>query len=218
MVPQLPGNQTMKKRWIALIIFFLAAVIIAISYFNWDIPLLYYCKGLDLSILNIAQNITVLGESTWYFVLFVPAYILSRFVWKNKLSSMRFLFLLISISASGLISILIKWLLGRYRPIMLEKGFFGFNYFGVGYELNSFPSGHAITAFSLATAISILFPRAGIAAFIIAISIGMSRIMITSHYLSDVIGGAGIGILCTLAVKYFFDRNKIPLCGIKELK
>ena len=208
----------MKKRWIALIIFFLTAVIIAISYFNWDIPVLYYCKGLDVSILNIAQIVTAFGKSTWYFVLFVLAYILFCFVWKNKLWSNRFLFLFMSISASGLISILIKWLVGRYRPSMLEKGFFGFNYFGVGYELNSFPSGHTITAFSLATAISILFPRAGIAAFIIAIFIGMSRIMITSHYLSDVIGGAGIGILCTLAVKYFFDRNKIPLCGIKESK
>jgi len=208
----------MKKRWIALIIFFLTAVIIAISYFNWDIPVLYYCKGLDVSILNIAQIVTAFGKSTWYFVLFVLAYILFCFVWKNKLWSNRFLFLFMSISASGLISILIKWLVGRYRPSMLEKGFFGFNYFGIGYELTSFPSGHTITAFSLATAISILFPRAGIAAFIIAIFIGMSRIMITSHYLSDVIGGAGIGILCTLAVKYFFDRNKIPLCGIKESK
>jgi membrane-associated phospholipid phosphatase len=206
----------MKNRWIALIVFFLTTLLIAISYFNWDIPLLNYCKGLDVSILNIAQIVTALGKSTWYFILFVPAYILFRFVWKNKLWSMRFLFLFISISASGLISMLIKWLAGRYRPIMLEKGFFGFNFFGVGYEWTSFPSGHSITAFSLAVAISILFPRAGIPAFIIAISIGISRIIITAHYLGDVIGGAGIGILCTLAVKYFFDRNKIHLCRIKE--
>jgi membrane-associated phospholipid phosphatase len=208
----------MKKRWIALIVFFLTTLLIAVSYFNWDIPLMNYCKGLDVSILNIAQIVTALGKSTWYFILFVPAYILFRFVWKNKLWSMRFLFLFISISASGLISMLIKWLAGRYRPIMLGKGFFGFNFFGVGYEWTSFPSGHSITAFSLAAAISILFPRAGIPAFIIAISIGISRIIITAHYLGDVIGGAGIGILCTLAVKYFFDRNKIQLCGIKGSK
>jgi membrane-associated phospholipid phosphatase len=206
----------MKKIWIALIVFSLTTILIAISYFNWDIPLLYYCKGLDVSILNIAQNITVLGKSTWYFILFVPAYILFRFFWKNKLWSMQFLFLLISISASGLISILIKWLAGRYRPSMLEKGFFGFNFFGVGYEWTSFPSGHSITAFSLAAAISILFPRAGIPAFIIAISIGISRIIITAHYLSDVIAGAGIGILSTLAVKYFFDQNEIKLRRVKE--
>jgi membrane-associated phospholipid phosphatase len=206
----------MKNRWIALIVFFLTTLLIAVSYFNWDIPLMNYCKGLDVSILNIAQIVTALGKSTWYFILFVPAYILFRFVWKNKLWSMRFLFLFISISASGLISMLIKWLAGRYRPIMLGKGFFGFNFFGVGYEWTSFPSGHSITAFSLAAAISILFPRAGIPAFIIAVFIGISRIIITAHYLGDVIGGAGIGILCTLAVKHFFDRNKIQLCRIKE--
>lgn len=39
----------------------------------------------------------------------------------------------------------------------------------------------------------------------------ISRIILTSHYLSDVIAGAGIGILLTMAVKYFFDRKKINL-------
>ena len=125
---------------------------------------------------------------------------------------MRSLFLLLSISVSGLTSILIKWLVGRYRPSMLLKeDLFGFNYFSVGYELSSFPSGHTVTAFSLAAAVSILFPRLGIPAFIVAVSIGISRILITSHYLSDVIAGAGIGILSTMIVKYYFDRKKIEL-------
>jgi membrane-associated phospholipid phosphatase len=63
----------------------------------------------------------------------------------------------------------------------------------------------------LAAAVSILFPRAGIAAFIIAISIGITRIILTSHYLSDVIAGAGIGILSAMILKYYFDRRKIEL-------
>ncbi len=124
---------------------------------------------------------------------------------------MRILFLFVSISAAGLISTLIKWLVGRYRPSMLDEGLYGFNFFGAGYELTSLPSGHTVTAFSLAAAVGILFPRLSIAAFIIAISIGMTRIILTSHYLSDVIAGAGIGILSTMLVKYFFDRKKIEL-------
>lgn len=144
-------------------------------------------------------------------MILVPAFIYFWFLAKNKLWSKRILFIFISLSASGLISIPIKWLVGRYRPSMLEKGFFGFNYFGVGYELTSFPSGHTITAFSLAAAVSILFPRLSILAFVAAVSIGISRILITSHYLSDVIAGAGIGILSTMIVKYIFDRKKIEL-------
>jgi membrane-associated phospholipid phosphatase len=206
----------MKKRWIALIVFFLSALFTFVSYFNWDIPLAYYSRGLSNSVLNIAQIITVLGESRWYYILFIPAYFLLRFAWKNKLWSMRILFLFTAISASGLISTLIKWFAGRYRPSMLEEGLFGFNFFRVGYELTSFPSGHSVTVFTLAAAISFLSPRWSIVAFILALLIAMSRVLITSHYLGDVIGGAGIGILCALAVKYFFDRNKIQLCRAKE--
>ncbi len=201
----------MIKKWIAVIFFFVCLVLIAVSYFYWDIPLVIYCQGLNRSIVDIAEIVTILGESRWYYLILVPAFIYFWFLAKNKLWSMRIFFLFLAISASGLISTLIKWLVGRYRPNMLEEGHYGFNFFGVGYELTSLPSGHAVTAFSLAFAVSILFPRAGIAAFIIAISIGMTRIILTSHYLSDVIAGAGIGILSTMVVKYFFDRKKIEL-------
>ena len=201
----------MNKKLIAIVLLFLCSLFSVISFFYWDIPLAHYCKGLGRSILDIAEIVTIWGESLWYYIILVTAFIYFWFLAKNKLWSMRSLFLLMSISASGLFSILIKWLAGRYRPSMLENGFYGFNYFGVGYEFTSFPSGHTITGFSLAAAVSILFPRLTIPAFIVAVSIGISRILITSHYLSDVIVGAGIGILSTMIVKYFFDRKKIEL-------
>lgn len=201
----------MNKKWITIIILFLCLLLSVIAYFYWDIPLSLYCKGLGRSVLDIAEIVTIWGESRWYYMILVPAFIYFWFLAKNKLWSKRIIFIFISISASGLINMLVKWLAGRHRPSMLEKGFFGFNYFGVGYELTSFPSGHTITAFSLAAAVSILFPRLSILAFVAAVSIGISRILITSHYLSDVIAGAGIGILSTMIVKYIFDRKKIEL-------
>jgi undecaprenyl-diphosphatase len=201
----------MNKKWIAIIILSLCSILTVISYYYWDIPLTIYCKRLGRSVLDIAEFVTIWGESRWYYMILVPAFIYFWFLAKNKLWSKRIIFIFISISASGLINMLVKWLAGRHRPSMLEKGFFGFNYFGVGYELTSFPSGHTVMAFSLAAAVSILFPRLSILAFISAVSIGISRILITSHYLSDVIVGAGIGILSTMIVKYFFDRKKIEL-------
>ena len=208
----------MKQRWIAVFVILVCAALAALSYNLWDIELAYYCKGLGRSVLDIAETITVAGESRWYYILFVPAYIVFRFVLKNKLWAGRFLFLFLSISASGLINLLIKWLAGRHRPINLfSSGLFGFDYFRATYEFTSFPSGHSVTAFTLAAAISILFPRWSIPAFAAAVAIGMSRIMITSHYLSDVIAGAGIGILCVLAVKYIFDRYKIELAGKEKV-
>jgi membrane-associated phospholipid phosphatase len=212
-VPQLSGeNQPVKKRWIGAIVFFVCSLLAVVSYNYWDIPLAYYCKALSRSLLDIAEIVTISGESRWYYILIVPAYVVLRFVWKNKLWSMRILFLFVSISASGLINMLVKWLVGRNRPInMFNNGRFGFDYFQTIYEANSFPSGHAVTAFTLATALSILFPSLRIPAFIAAVAIGISRVVLTSHYLSDVVAGAGIGILCALAVKYFFDRYHIEL-------
>jgi membrane-associated phospholipid phosphatase len=201
----------MIKQWLITIVLFFWILLSVISYFYWDIPLAIYCKGLRPSVFAIADIVTTLGDSLWYFIILVPAFIYFWFLAKNKLWSKRIIFILVSLSISGLLNLLIKWLAGRYRPNMLEKGYFGFNYFSVGYDLNSFPSGHTVTAFSLAAAISILFPRAGIVAFIIAISIGMTRIIITSHYLSDVIAGAGIGILSAMILKYYFDQRKIEL-------
>ena len=202
----------MSNKLIVIILLVFCSILSVISFFYWDIPLAFYCKGLVQSVLEIAIIVTILGESFWYYAILIPAFIYFRFLVKNKLWSMRILFLFLSLSVSGLFSTIIKWLVGRYRPVMLLKeNLFGFSYFGVGHELTSFPSGHAVTAFSLAAAVSILYPRAGIPAFIIAILIGMTRVILTSHYLSDVIAGAGIGILLTMTVKYYFDRKKIEL-------
>jgi len=160
----------------------------------------------------MAEIVTTAGESKWYYILLVPAYVVFHFVVKNKLWSMRILFLFISISASGLINVLIKWLAGRNRPINLfNNGQFGFDYFRVIYESNSFPSGHTVTAFTMAAAISLLFPRWSVPSFTAAVAIGMSRVLITSHFLSDVFAGAGIGILCALIVKDIFDRYNVEL-------
>jgi PAP2 superfamily. len=202
----------MNKKWLTIIILFLCSLLAVIAYFYWDLPLTIYCKGLGRSVLDIAEIVTTWGESRWYYMILVPVFIYSWFLTKNKLWSNRILFLLISLSASGLINLLVKWIAGRNRPInFFNIGQFGFNFFGVGYEMTSFPSGHTVTAFSLAAAVSILFPRTGIVAFVIAISIGMTRIILMSHYLSDVIAGAGIGILSTIIVKYYFDQRKIEL-------
>jgi membrane-associated phospholipid phosphatase len=190
------------------------AVLIILSYHLWDIPVAYYCRGLSRSVLDIAEIVTRAGDSKWYFMMFVPAFLIFYFIVKNKIWAMRMLFLVICISASGIVNMLVKWIAGRNRPINLfNHGFYGFNYFEVIYESVSFPSGHSLTAFSLAAAVTILYPRAGIIAFPAAIAIATSRVMITSHFVSDVIAGAVLGTICTLAVKYYFDRRKITLTG-----
>ncbi|MCX5849089.1 MAG: phosphatase PAP2 family protein [Deltaproteobacteria bacterium] len=207
----------MKKRWIATYVFALCLTLTSISYLFGDIAVAKYCLDLNPFIKNLADVITSFGIATWYIVGSLALYLFFRFFYKNSLNAARSLFVFLSLSFSGIFITILKWIAGRHRPIdFFDHGYFGFDYFGVGYELTSFPSGHAQTVFALATALTILFPRWGVPLFVVATIISITRIILTSHYLSDVIAGAGVGILCTLAVKYFFDRKEIELIKVKE--
>lgn len=58
----------------------------------------------------------------------------------------------------------------------------------------SFPSGHTMTAFSVALVISYFFPGLEAPLFFVAISIAASRIVLGMHFLSDVMAGAVLGV------------------------
>jgi undecaprenyl-diphosphatase len=57
----------------------------------------------------------------------------------------------------------------------------------------SFPSGHTMTGFAAATALSLFYPSLAIGLYLCAVSIAISRILLGMHYLSDVVAGALIG-------------------------
>ena len=209
----------MNQKKAAIYISVICLIMTVVSYLFWDISSTKYCRELNPVVKNIADVITRLGISTWYIVASVILYLFFRYIYNDILNAARALFVFLSLSLTGIFIDILKWITGRYRPIELfNHGCFGFTYFSTGYELTSFPSGHAQTAFTLATALTILFPRYGIPLFVIAGAVAISRLVLTAHYLSDVIAGAGIGILCTMAVKYFFDRKKIELEKVKESK
>jgi len=57
----------------------------------------------------------------------------------------------------------------------------------------SFPSGHTMTAFAVATPLLLFYPTLTIGLLFCAISIAMSRILLGMHFLSDVLAGVLIG-------------------------
>src|SRR5438270_13904648 len=58
----------------------------------------------------------------------------------------------------------------------------------------SFPSGHTMTAFSIALVVSYFYPSLEGALFFLAISIAVSRIVLGMHFLSDVLAGVVLGV------------------------
>jgi undecaprenyl-diphosphatase len=58
----------------------------------------------------------------------------------------------------------------------------------------SFPSGHTMTAFSVALVISYFYPVLEGPLFFLAISIAVSRVVLGMHFLSDVLAGIVLGV------------------------
>ena len=66
----------------------------------------------------------------------------------------------------------------------------------------SFPSGHTITAFSVAVTLSLYYPDLAIGLIFCAASVAASRILLGMHFLSDVLAGAAIGTILACGVTW----------------
>ncbi len=186
-----------------------------LSFLFLDRQIFYFTEGLPAEIREIFEVITWFGRSESYLLASVVAFISYRFFLKRALLAHRAIFIFTAIAASGIAINILKVILGRARPLLLrEEGLFGFEFFRLGYEYASFPSGHATTIFALATAMHLLIPRAGLPLYAFALLVGASRVFLGAHYLSDVIAGAYLGVVCTLCLKDYFLRPGERDCQI----
>ena len=104
----------------------------------------------------------------------------------------------------------IKYVVGRGRPFVGGKANpFNFAPFTGTEAYFSFPSAHSVTAFALALGVASIWPRWRIPMFIYAVAIAASRLVMLAHHPSDVAGGAMIGIIGALAVRYWFAARQI---------
>jgi membrane-associated phospholipid phosphatase len=137
--------------------------------------------------------------------------------------AVRLGFLFLAIGLPGLLFAAIKRLIGRARPLV-EGGADPFIYrpFGWVVEYASLPSGHAIDAFAIATAIGALWPRTRIVMWTYAVVIAVSRVVLTAHFPSDVVAGAVVGVIGALLVREWFAARGLAFApggdgGIRPL-
>lgn len=126
------------------------------------------------------------------------------------LTAERAVYFFAAIGVSGLLVQLIKHVVGRGRPGMLE-GFGAFHFDPISWRnaLASFPSGHATTVFAAAVALGFIVPRARAAWFIAAAVIATSRVVVGAHYPSDVVAGAALGASVAYLTAQVLARRSI---------
>jgi undecaprenyl-diphosphatase len=124
--------------------------------------------------------------------------------------AIRVEYLFLAVALPVFVAEAIKWIVGRGRPFVGGKAdAFNFVPFTGTEAYLSFPSAHAVTAFALAFAVTAIWPRWWVAAFAYALLIGASRLVLLAHHPSDVVGGALIGIVGAMAVRYWFAARRV---------
>ena len=115
------------------------------------------------------------------------------------------------VTAYFLRTVTVEWLklmLGRPRPRDLVDAT-ALEGFGGG---ASFPSGHAAFSFMFAVIIAAWFPRWKVPAYIFAMLISLSRVVVNAHYVSDIIVGAVVGTLFAWLALWMYhpvtERNR----------
>jgi len=108
---------------------------------------------------------------------------------------------IIIIAFGGAIIQVLKFLFDKPRPLKLFSDILHQPINVIGEQLRElgFPSGHTFLAFSTAVFLSDRFrnKKINIILFIVATLVGLSRILVGAHFISDVIGGLIIGIIFT---------------------
>jgi membrane-associated phospholipid phosphatase len=122
----------------------------------------------------------------------------------------RLQFLFFAVLVPVLIGEAIKWSVGRGRPFVGgDANVFNFSHFAGTPAYSSFPSGHATTAFALAFAVSVVWPKARPAMIVYALIILATRLVLLAHHPSDVVAGALVGVIGAMFVRYWFAARRL---------
>lgn len=162
--------------------------------------------------------ITDYGQSGWVLipalVIFVGARIIAYFLrGLPRLASAELAmlsgYIFAGIGLPGLVSNLVKRVIGRGRPGMFDQfGAFSFHGFFNDWTFQSFPSGHSTTAIAMAFTVGFLTPRLFPWLLAIGLLVCFSRVPVGMHYPSDVVAGLCLGMVGAYAVRNLFAKRR----------
>ena len=202
-----------------LIVTAVAVAVVIVTMVMLDAWSVRQARGLPVALLEAARRFTDLGKSGYFLwplgvlmlvlvAIYSPA--MPRF-WRGVLAAwaVRIGFVFVAIGLPSLFDTIIKNMIGRARPFVVAgPDVWAYEPFTWHARYASFPSGHATTAFAALVAIGAIFPQARGLMWIYAVLIALSRVVITAHHPSDVIGGAIVGAVGAVMVRnWFADRR-----------
>jgi len=183
-----------------------------------DRPLAHWFKQYDDTLLrDVFGAVTHLGTSAYYLIPSFFLFVWTRLALRREESADRrerlrrwggqASFVFVMVAGTTLLVNVLKIFIGRARPRMLfSEDLYGFFPFTFDYDYWSLPSGHAATIVAVVMAFYILWPKHLRLYVVAVILVCASRVIISTHYLSDVVVGAYVAFVGSFGVRYLYEK------------
>ena len=196
------GNLFVKRAavfyWLIGIV--LAAIAIATAFYFDDTVRDFVAEHQNPTMRNFMRNVSFYGDWPSHVAL---GLLLLGIAWRcqSKKWMRIFLSMLVAMAIAGLAGSVIKRTIPRARPSVKSELRWGGPRLSTKYH--AFPSGHVGASTAFFGVLIFARRRIGLACLPIPILIGLSRMYLGAHYLSDVVCAAVLGIVCAAVVWRF---------------
>lgn len=216
----MPDLRLLPRERPLVVLVAVTLVLSAVSMLVVDRPLALWLKtDLDPDLRGFFATVTDIGLAKYWFTPAVLGLLVSLVAtrysltvaaherWKSRAQAGAYALAVLSVS--GILVNLIKFVIGRLRPrYLFESGAYGVEPFNASMGMNSFPSGHTQAIVAAMLVLYFLWPRHALLYLLVAVVIGLSRVMITVHYPSDVLAGAVLSIVVAVVLRrVWLDRG-----------
>ena len=219
-----------KKTQIEITVFILLVISVLFTR-NIDIKVHEYFSQINYGpnvgdLKKFFVNITELGNSIWYFVILLFIFLISFVAKKfNLISTKKYSYLkkfgffsFIYLFSTGVVTQVIKHLIGRTRPnhIDLNEVVY-FNFFTTESAFHSFPSGHTSTVIAVTLILCLALPSLKYFLFFSGSIISISRVVVGAHHFTDVLAGILIAIIVYKLLKALYTKT-FPKINFNDFK
>jgi membrane-associated phospholipid phosphatase len=193
------------------------AAFIAAAMLWLDTPIMRAADGLPPGFRVFVNELTDFGRGAWPLTPLVIALIAGTVLLLPSLSLMtrgaltaaiiKVGYMFVAIGLTGLADTIVKRIIGRVRPS--DLGAFAYEPLSWRSDYASFPSGHAANVFATLVAVGLIFPRARPLLWAYALVIAASRVIVSSHFFSDVLAGAAFGAFGAIVIRDWFAARRL---------
>jgi membrane-associated phospholipid phosphatase len=203
-----------RLRWWWSLLFLGAAVLMLASFYLDGAAQAWMAQQQEAAVRKFMRGVSQFGD--WPAHISLGLALLALAYWRRSKRWMRVAAAMILACAfAGIGARVVKVAVGRARPSVQAEATWKGPSLRASY--NAFPSGHTAASTAFFATLTLACWRIGAPFLVIPLLIGFSRMYVSAHYLSDVVGAALVGLLSAfIVVQWLLPEAQAAPVGVKS--